>query len=712
LRTHERPKEARTGAYLLHLLERMVGPTNREALFELILGLQAEKKREVDELTDRPLRTAEKVLKMEAKLRQRGGTPRDGVNAAASKLLSSGFTMEEPFMQLQVAKLREDVLKQLKKGKLVLPGASGSDESKSCLLVGVADPTGSLAACQVAPFVNGACVPEPAGLGADEPYEALAYRDPGMSPGDLRKVEVKYTEQIKALMKAFGQHSEMSRVNVVFFSAKGDPRHNHRSLADMLAGGDYDGDEYQIILWQKLVKLAVNESPPYDKDAPLPPLTSPKASAAGGRKGRASAAAANAHAAIAQPQCKCGLCMATRQQAQQQEKSRMKEAEEQQKREVATAAEAEACAREATAQRASRGKAQQQQQTAERARAAVAEAEKAERARHMQERLLSNYLTARFLGSPMVGSSATRWMIFADRYAASGGAHHPACLHLAHEYLQALDAEGRDTLGLSAHRRLPKELQCSDFPAYMKDKFEQRAKRAVGRGGGGASSRRAKLVEPCGSLVGVLWQLDCTVSADKMIRVDKHLTPELWMPEHELHKIEHLKDEMRKIYRYYAQRVSECISSSVEEGWSEEDWGRYDALIMECEAKLVDGVTLTFEERYVETPKWLYGRVAALYVVCYEMAKDRSRHVPSPPLQQAQLLAQERQHTGGNDACASSSGRGSGEGGSNGACEQHTALSSVDAPIKFPWRLASYYLTQMKEKRVALDRARQLYGDD
>ena len=85
---------------------------------------------------------------------------------------------------------------------------------------------------------------------------------------------------------------------------------------------------------------------------------------------------------------------------------------------------------------------------------------------------------------------------------------------------------------------------------------------------------------------------------------------------------------------------------------------------------------------------------------------------PWLPLQQAQLLAQERQHTGGNDACASSSGRGSGEGGSNGACEQHTALSSVDAPIKFPWRLASYYLTQMKEKRVALDRARQLYGDD
>ena len=106
-----------------------------------------------------------------------------------------------------------------------------------------------------------------------------------------------------------------------------------------------------------------------------------------------------------------------------------------------------------------------------------------ERARHTQERLLSNYLTARFLGSPMVSSSATRWMIFADRYAASGGAHHPACLHLAHEYLQALDAEGRDTLGPSAHRRLPKELQCSEFPAYMQDKFEKNAKRAVGRGG-------------------------------------------------------------------------------------------------------------------------------------------------------------------------------------------------------------------------------------
>lgn len=725
LRTYERPKVAHTGLYNLPLLDHAVGDANRNEFRRLILGLQAKKKMIADELSGRNVRQqrSDLVAKLEEKLRRSGGHNAD---TSVAKLLSDGFKVEsEPYLQLQLAKLHEAELTALKKGKLLLPGASGSDEVASPLLVGIVDPTNSLEASQVAPYVNGTCVPRPAGLDADAPFEALAYRDPGMHPGDIRKVQVAYPPALTQLMAAFEERSrELSRVNAVFFSAKGDPRHSHRSLADMLAGGDYDGDQYQIILWQELVKLFANESPPYDPDAPLPPLledpppkwppTGSEAAAGARRSGRKGGSASSVHTGPCAhtgrpqppPQCKCDLCRQTKkQQAAREETKRKAEAEKAQARQAAAAAEKAEAEKAAAAGRSSRGKQQLLLQAAEKERTAAVEAERAQRERATQRALLSNYLMARFLGSPMVGSSATHHMIFADKYATSGGVAHPACLHMNHEYSQALDAEGLEELTIHTHRRLPAQLRAlgSEFPAHMKDKYDLRMKRS--------GARTVKLVEPKGSLLGELWQLNCTVPADALSLklLDPHLLPEWWAPNALDDQREREKLEMRGLYDRYARRVGECLSSSVEEGWSDEDWARYDALINDCKQELQG--SLTDDELVDETPKWFYARVGALYQVCYELAQQRlraSRNAQQQQQQQREQRAAQVQSqadgTAGTASAPSSGVGGSGAGSGSDTREGHPMQSSWAAPIKFPWRIAADHLMEMKMKGLRRER--------
>ena len=352
----------------------------------------------------------------------------------------------------------------------------------------MADPTGSLEPGQVCPFTNGEQVSADGSVGEGAAFDALVYRPPGMSPGDIRKVQIKYTKALSEWMAAFKERASLDRVNVVFFSAKGDPRHNHRSLADMLAGGDYDGDEYQIIVWQDLVKLFVHEFPPYDKDAPLPKLQKDAPRRGGGAtdgkgKGKARAAAQAAAAALqhrppSQPQqpqqsqqwqpCNCKLCRMTKSQAETRSAEEAARAQEEVR--AAYAAEqaaAKAAQNAAASARASRGKQAQLMEAEAREREAEARQREAEEAAARTKALISNFLMARFMGSPMVGSSATHWMIFVDLLANEGGCCHPICLHLAHEYLQALDAEGCERLELGFHRQLPNELRSSNFPAHM-----------------------------------------------------------------------------------------------------------------------------------------------------------------------------------------------------------------------------------------------------
>ena len=363
--------------------------------------------------------------------------------------------LDEPYLRLQVNKLQRDQYKSLKSGKMVIPGAAGyvagSSADYSPLLVGVADPTNSLRYNEVFPVVSGAQISRPAGHNPTDPFEAIAYRDPGMSPGDIRKVVISQSPELCRLLASFGEHSGLERMNVVFISTQGDPRHNNRSLADMLAGGDYDGDQFQIIVWQDLVRLCVNESPPYDPKAALPPIVK-----GNGRQ-----------------LCTCDLCTLSQRKSQAEA------------RDAAAAAAAEAKAAEAAknakpaptpptpqeaqaasaAARASRGKEQLEQEAARLRLEQERLAEQRTREKQVEVALISNFLMAKFMSSPMVGTSANNWKILTAKYADKGGCSHPKALHLAHEYLEALDAEGRERLEKHFYRHLPQSLRSNEFPA-------------------------------------------------------------------------------------------------------------------------------------------------------------------------------------------------------------------------------------------------------
>jgi hypothetical protein len=702
LRSYERANVARTNRYNLTLLDQAVGDGNREAFRKLILELQARKRDEHAVLSGgSKQRTPDRIKKVEGRLMSMYGGKSD-VDELPSKMLLSGHdALTEPYLQLQLKKLLEDSFRSLQKGKLVWPGASGSDESSSPLLVGVPDPTGSLKFGEVAPYVGGDQVPRPASIGVDEPFHALAYRDPGMSAGDIRRVQIKYTRALAELMLQFSEGASLNRVNVVFFSVQGDPRHDHRSLADMLAGGDYDGDEYQIIVWQDLVRRVVNESPPYHKDAPLPKLVPLRQ----GGKGKARAAATPSAAAAAprphaqrqqQAPCQCDLCSLTKRHT---EKKRNAEAAKAQEAAAAAAAAEDAAAGRAVcatpltgeerraaakaaqdaaaAARTSRGKQAQQVQVAALQREAAEKAARLAKEAATTEALISNYLMARFLGSAMVGSSATHWMIFADKLANEGGCCHPICLHLAHEYLQALDAEGRERLELGFHRRLPPSLRSSVFPAFMRDDYVKR--RALSSKGGDGKAKQVELLPSTNSLLGQLWQLDLTVESEgRGVKLDRQLCTREWKPD-EFHDVEADKRKMTELYACYAKNVSK----RVEEGYNDEDWTHFRELIKECKEQLLEGLT-DYERRKVP-PAWLYARVAALYEVCYRIAEKRQ-----------QQGSQESPSSAGN--ASTESANSASDGTPSFSVDASDADRSVEAPLKFPWRIAAKYLNEMKAR--------------
>ena len=339
---------------------------------------------------------------------------------------------------------------------------------------------------------------------------------------------ISQSQELSDLLASFGEHSGLERMNVVFFSTHGDPRHNSRSLADMLAGGDYDGDEVQIIVWQELVRLCVNESPPYEPDAPL--LSIVNKSHKGNKKGNL---------------CACELCTttATRKAKEVAEAAKTAAAQEAVAQEAAAQAAAAQAAKTvrkkpavsaqaaqvaSAAERESRGKqqleqkaAQLEQEAAHRRQEQERAAEQLTRAKEMDVALISNFLMAKFMSSPMVGTSANNWMILTAKYADKGGCSHPECLHLAHEYLQALDAEGRERLEKHFYRHLPKSLRPNELPAHLEDIYLRRIAR---------SKVSVKLMprEKDTSLLAQLWDLDCGVGGFGPVRPDPDLVMKQW----------------------------------------------------------------------------------------------------------------------------------------------------------------------------------------
>uniref|UniRef100_A0A7C9APP8 RNA-dependent RNA polymerase n=1 Tax=Opuntia streptacantha TaxID=393608 RepID=A0A7C9APP8_OPUST len=132
-----------------------------------------------------------------------------------ARMLLSGIPLEEPYIQWRLHVLANEEKKSLKEGKLPI--------KESFYLMGTADPIDCLEEDEV-------CIIHENGQISGD---VLVYRNPGIHFGDIRPLKATHKKSLEDIVgnSKYG----------IFFSTKGP-----RSLADQMAGGDYDGDMYWI----------------------------------------------------------------------------------------------------------------------------------------------------------------------------------------------------------------------------------------------------------------------------------------------------------------------------------------------------------------------------------------------------------------------------------------------------------------------------------
>ncbi|KAE7998673.1 hypothetical protein FH972_003192 [Carpinus fangiana] len=133
----------------------------------------------------------------------------------ATRMILSGIPLDESFLQHWLSVLMKEEQRSLRGGKLPVP--------ESYYLMGTADPTGILESDEVCVILDNGQISG----------KVLVYRNPGLHFGDIHVLKATY---VKALESFIGNAKY-----AIFFSCKGP-----RSLADEIAGGDFDGDMYWV----------------------------------------------------------------------------------------------------------------------------------------------------------------------------------------------------------------------------------------------------------------------------------------------------------------------------------------------------------------------------------------------------------------------------------------------------------------------------------
>ncbi|KAK9715398.1 hypothetical protein RND81_06G162200 [Saponaria officinalis] len=132
-----------------------------------------------------------------------------------ARMILSGLPLDEPFLQHRLSMIVREERKSLKAGKIPI--------NNSFYVMGTADPTDTLNSGEVCVILEHGQISGP----------VLVYRNPGLHFGDIHVVNARY---VKALEEIVGNAKYG-----IFFPAKGP-----RSMADEIAGGDYDGDMYWV----------------------------------------------------------------------------------------------------------------------------------------------------------------------------------------------------------------------------------------------------------------------------------------------------------------------------------------------------------------------------------------------------------------------------------------------------------------------------------
>lgn len=215
-------------------------------------------------------------------------------SASAADLVEAGFNpLREPWLMRKANDLVVSEFKRLREGKLPLgnqahyvigfPDFSGSlPEGASFLVVNGLAAYPSCAAAGAEAGAGWAGAGDGSGGGASLCVfggQALVYRAPGCLAGDARRVAIARTcPGLEGMLFGSGPAGGTGKGGyispdlafAVFFSTRGE-----RPLADYLAGGDYDGDDFLVCLDRELVSLFNHLPPGEGPGASSPPPAAP-----------------------------------------------------------------------------------------------------------------------------------------------------------------------------------------------------------------------------------------------------------------------------------------------------------------------------------------------------------------------------------------------------------------------------------------------------
>ncbi|KAJ0091065.1 hypothetical protein Patl1_13328 [Pistacia atlantica] len=141
-----------------------------------------------------------------------------------ARMILSGICLDEPYLKYRLSILLKEEKKGLQGGKLPV--------TESYYLMGTVDPTGILKSDEVCIILND---------GQVSWEKVLVYRNPGLHFGDIHVLKAKHVKELDDIVG--------NAKYAIFFPCKGP-----RSVADEIAGGDFDGDMFFVSRNPELLK--------------------------------------------------------------------------------------------------------------------------------------------------------------------------------------------------------------------------------------------------------------------------------------------------------------------------------------------------------------------------------------------------------------------------------------------------------------------------